>query len=50
MMGYLNQVWIFGELWKYSAFRIKFGLDWRVMDELRELINYLFMSLVRKLQ
>ena len=38
------------ELCKYSALRIKLGLNWWIMDDLIELLKYLFMSLVRKLQ
>ena len=38
------------ELFKYSDLRIKLGLNCWIMDDLIELLKYLFMSLVRKLQ
>ena len=50
MIRQCNQVWIFGEIFQYSALRIQLGLNWEIMDDLRELLNYLFMSLVIKLQ
>ena len=47
IMRQCNQVYIFGDIWKYSYLRIKLGLDWQIMDDLCELLKFLYTSLVK---